>query len=135
MIEIQIIGNLGADAENKKFNGNDFTVFSLASSERYKDKDGNLTTSTTWISCFLLNGKNILPYLRKGTTVFVRGSLSVKVNKVKGTEYVNLNCNVSKIRLVSSQPKNDAPGNSSSTRQAPDLPPMMMQPEDIDPPF
>ena len=74
MLQIEIIGNIGNDAEVKNINGKDFVSFSVAHSEKV-----NGTEHTTWVSALMNgNGGNLLQYLKKGAKVFVRGRGSVK---------------------------------------------------------
>lgn len=76
MIRLEIVGNLGADAEIKEYNGNKFVSFRVAHSEKWVDQQtGAITTQTTWVSCSLNgNGKGLTQYLKKGTKVFLRGT-------------------------------------------------------------
>ena len=43
MLAVTVIGNIGNDAEIKEFNGQKFIAFNVASTERYKDRQGNNT--------------------------------------------------------------------------------------------
>lgn len=76
MIKMEIIGNLGADAEVKVYNGNKFVSFRVAHSDKWVDQQtGVISTQTTWVSCSLNgDGGGLTPYLKKGTKVFVRGT-------------------------------------------------------------
>ncbi len=76
MIRLEIVGNLGADAEIKEYNGNKFVSFRVAHSEKWVDQQtGAISTQTTWVSCSLNgNGKGLTQYLKKGTKVFLRGT-------------------------------------------------------------
>lgn len=76
MIRLEIVGNLGADAEIKEYNGNKFVSFRVAHSEKWIDQQtGAISTQTTWVSCSLNgNGKGLTQYLKKGTKVFLRGT-------------------------------------------------------------
>ena len=78
MIRLEIVGNLGADAEIKEYNGNKFVSFRVAHSEKWVDQQtGAISTQTTWVSCSLNgNGKGLTQYLKKGTKVFLRGTPS-----------------------------------------------------------
>lgn len=79
MFKIEIIGNLGADAEFRSENGNEFVTFKVAHNDRRQTADGQQKEEINWFSCSL-NGKNenLLPLLKKGTTVFVRGDARLK---------------------------------------------------------
>jgi len=47
--KVTLIGRLGSDPEVKKLdNGNAVANFSLATSEKYKDKQGNKQENTEW---------------------------------------------------------------------------------------
>ena len=76
MIKMEIIGNLGADAEVKVYNGNKFVSFRVAHSDKWVDQQtGVISTQTTWVSCSLNgDGGGLTPYLKKGTKVFLRGT-------------------------------------------------------------
>ena len=76
MIKMEIIGNLGADAEVKVYNGNKFVSFRVAHTDKWVDQQtGVISTQTTWVSCSLNgDGGGLTPYLKKGTKVFLRGT-------------------------------------------------------------
>ena len=76
MIKMEIIGNLGADAEVKVYNGNKFVSFRVAHTDKWVDQQtGIISTQTTWVSCSLNgDGGGLTPYLKKGTKVFLRGT-------------------------------------------------------------
>ena len=79
MLQQILIGNLGADAEFKNENGHEFTAFRVGHTESWKDANGNKQSRTQWVDV-VMNGKpNVLPYLKKGTMVFVIGSVSTRV--------------------------------------------------------
>ena len=80
MQKIEITGNLGADAEFRSENGNEFVTFSVGSTEKFKKQDGTEVENTTWHSC-VFNGRQekLLPFLKRGTRVFVRGDQKLRV--------------------------------------------------------
>ena len=75
MNSITVVGNLGADVEELKTqSGTTYYRISVATTENWKDKDGNKQSHTTWHKCMLYgNYQNLAPYLRKGTCVAVTG--------------------------------------------------------------
>lgn len=76
MMQLAIIGNLGADAERKSTNGRDYVTFRVAHSEKISDG----SERTTWVSCFMPgNAGSLFDFLKKGTKVFVCGRMSVRV--------------------------------------------------------
>lgn len=74
MFKIEVIGNLGSDAEVKEDNGRQFVQFSVADTRRYTKADGTKAETTNWVSCFMRNhDAEVVKFLKKGTKVFVRG--------------------------------------------------------------
>lgn len=67
MIKIEVIGNLGADAQLQEKNGNRFVSFRVANTDKWTDKaTGQIIESTQWISCTMNgDGGALTPYLKK----------------------------------------------------------------------
>lgn len=79
--KVMLIGNLGKDPEVKTLdNGAKIATFPLATSENYKDKEGNRQTRTEWHNLVLWRGLADIAenYLHKGSQVFVEGRLSTR---------------------------------------------------------
>ena len=100
--QVTLVGRLGQDAEIKAVNGTSLAKFSIATTERYKDKSGEYQEKTEWHRCNLW-GKTVDAvgkYLLKGTQVGVQGSLSTrsyekdnqthKVTEIRVREYGGL---------------------------------------------
>src|SRR3712207_8615673 len=84
MLQCEVIGNIGSDAEIKEFGGKKYVSFNVAHSERRKDANGTTIESTTWVSVLWYgDGGGLTQYLKKGCKVFVRGRLSVKTYQDK----------------------------------------------------
>ena len=79
MLQAMLIGHLGADAEAKSTNGNDFITFRIANTDKWNDESGQVHEQTTWVDC-VMNGKpKVLDYLKKGQLVYVAGRISLRV--------------------------------------------------------
>lgn len=80
--KVIIIGNLGADPEARQFsNGGSVTNISVATSEQWTDKQsGEKREATEWhrISLFNRLGEIAAQYLRKGSKVYIEGSLRTR---------------------------------------------------------
>ncbi|MDC2298771.1 single-stranded DNA-binding protein [Bacteroides stercoris] len=100
MLAVTVIGNIGNDAEIKEFNGQKFIAFNVASTERYKDRQGNQHSRTTWVSCLKPGESSVVTYLKKGTQVYVRGSLSVKTFNSGNGVQAGVNCLVRELQLL-----------------------------------
>ena len=103
MLAVTVIGNIGNDAEIKEFNGQKFIAFNVASTERYKDGQGNQHSRTTWVSCLKPGESSVVSYLKKGTQVYVRGSLSVKTFNSGNGVQAGVNCLVRELQLLGSK--------------------------------
>jgi single-strand DNA-binding protein len=79
--KVMLIGNLGKDPEMKTLdNGAKIATFPLATSETYKDKEGNRQTKTEWHNLVLWRGLADVAesYLHKGSQVYLEGRLSTR---------------------------------------------------------
>ena len=77
-----LLGTLGKDPETKTFpNGGSLTQFSIATSESWTDKStGERKEQTEWHNIVLQNklGEIAQQYLRKGSKVYIEGSLNTR---------------------------------------------------------
>lgn len=79
--KVILIGNLGKDPESFTFeNGVKKVSFSLATTESYKDKDGNRVDQTEWHNVVLWRGLADVAekYLSKGNTVYIEGKIKTR---------------------------------------------------------
>lgn len=89
--KVQLIGRLGADPESRSMNnGGKVVNLRLATSETWKDRDGNRQERTEWHSVVIFNeglAKVAESYLRKGSQCFIEGQLQTrKWQDQSGTE-------------------------------------------------
>ena len=108
MLKAEIIGNLGADAVRNQGNDGTYISFRVAHSTTYTNRNsGEVTKNTTWVSCTMNgDGGNLLPYLKSGEKVYVRGNLSSRIFVGHdGQRHAGLNISVSEIELVGSKAK------------------------------
>jgi len=76
--KVILVGNLGKDPEVKYTpQGTPVAKFSLATNERFKDKDGNWQDRTEWhnITAWARTAEIAGEYLKKGNKVYIEGSL------------------------------------------------------------
>ena len=76
--KVILIGNLGRDPEIQRLeNGVKKASFSLATTEVYKNKDGEKTQHTEWHNIVLWRGLAEVAenYLKKGNTIYVEGRI------------------------------------------------------------
>src|SRR5574343_399668 len=76
--KVILIGNLGKDPEIKFLDGNIARVnFSLATTESYKDKNGNRVDQTEWHNIVMWRplAETAEKMLKKGTEVYIEGKI------------------------------------------------------------
>jgi single-strand DNA-binding protein len=80
-----LIGHLGHDPSLENVSGTDKVTFSLATTEKWKDKDGEKKEKTVWhnIVCWGNVGNIAYKYLKKGNPVYIEGRIDNRSYKGK----------------------------------------------------
>ena len=96
MIKIEVIGNLGADAQLQMANRKKFVSFRVANTDAWTDNQtGEIKKSTQWISCSLNgDGGALTQYLKKGAKVFVRGNAQIVIYSSPKTHQMEAGVNL-----------------------------------------
>jgi single-strand DNA-binding protein len=79
--KVLLIGNLGQDPEERSLeNGTEISRFSLATSETYKDRNGEKVEKTEWhkVVAFGKTAEVCNRYLTKGSQVHVEGKIQTR---------------------------------------------------------
>jgi single-strand DNA-binding protein len=79
--KVILVGYVGKNPETRAFaDGSGVTNFSLATSEKYKDKSGEWKENTEWhrIGCFGKLSEIASQYVKKGTQVYIEGKISTR---------------------------------------------------------
>jgi single-strand DNA-binding protein len=79
--KVILVGNLGKDPEIRNLeNGVKTARFSLATTESYRDREGNQTEHTEWHNITLWRGLAGVAeqYLKKGNSVYIEGRLRTR---------------------------------------------------------
>ena len=80
--KVILLGNLGADPEARSLNnGGEVVNLRVATSESWKDRDGNRQERTEWHRVVIFNenlGRVAKNYLRKGSKVYLEGQLQTR---------------------------------------------------------
>ena len=80
--KVILVGNLGADPEARSLNnGGDVVNMRIATSDQWKDRDGNRQERTEWHNVVIFNenlGRVAKSYLRKGSKVYVEGQIQTR---------------------------------------------------------
>ena len=127
--KVMLIGNVGKDPEvrylenNPQNPGNNVKVasFPLATSERYRDRAGELRENTEWhnVVVWRNNADVAEKFVRKGTQLFIEGKLRTRSwtdqsgNKRYTTEVV-----ADTLQLLGKRPEGDAPAGQGGAQGA-----------------
>jgi single-strand DNA-binding protein len=80
--KVILVGNLGADPEARSLNnGGEVVNMRIATSEQWKDRDGNRQERTEWHNVVIFNenlGRVAKSYLRKGSKAYIEGQLQTR---------------------------------------------------------
>ena len=124
MLQIEVIGNLGRDAEVKEFSGRKYVCFSVAHTENVRPRTPSEppTQRTVWLSVYWYGeGGNTFPYLKRGAKVFVRGSMRNNLYTDRtGQTRVDINVNAREVYLCGSPAQPAAA--TAQTQQQPAAP-------------
>ena len=101
--KVILIGNVGKDPEIRNLeNGNKVASFSLATSETYKNKQGERVTNTEWhnITCFGNVAGIVENYVNKGDMLYLEGSVKTRSwDSNDGKKYIT-EINVNSIKML-----------------------------------
>lgn len=119
MLQVSLIGNLGADAQVKSKNGNSFLCFNVAHTARVKQSNGEVVDQTQLVSVTMNHySENFAKYLVRGTKVYVYGKLFCRIwRDAQNTPNVGLNVLADIVELCGS--KSDAATTAPAPAAAP----------------
>ncbi len=79
--KVILVGNLGADPESRAMQNGSVANMRVATTEVYKDRDGNRKEATEWHNVVIFNERLVdfaEKYLRKGSQVYIEGKLRTR---------------------------------------------------------
>jgi single-strand DNA-binding protein len=116
--KVMLIGNLGQDPEVRYLdNQKVVATFTLATSERYTDRNGEKVTETEWhrIETWDSLAKIVEKYCKKGKQIYVEGRIKTETWKDKeGVEKTGKKIRATSITLLGETPKNVDAGHNQS---------------------
>lgn len=110
--KVMLIGNVGKDPDVRYLEGNaKVASFTLATTERYKDRNGELRENTEWhnLVAWRSNADVIERFVHKGTQIYVEGRLRTRnyVDQTGVKKYVT-EIQVDNLQLLGKKSDNDA---------------------------
>lgn len=134
--KVILVGNIGADPEVRYMpNGNAVATISIATSEGWKDKQtGERQERTEWhrVVCFNRLGEIVGEYTRKGSKVYVEGSLRTrKWQDQQGQDRYTTEIIASELQMLDAKGANNFESNQNQASQsAPAQQPKMNEPQE-----
>jgi single-strand DNA-binding protein len=106
------IGNVGKDPELKYLpNGDTVANLSLATSEVWKDKDGNKQEKTQWhrLTFYRKLAEIVGEYVKKGSQLYVEGRVEYREYEKDGVKRYSTEIICNQMQMLGGKPSGDAP--------------------------
>jgi single-strand DNA-binding protein len=120
--KVMLIGRLGKDPEVRYINDNVAVAnFSLATSEYYKDAQGQRIEKTEWHNIVVWRGLADVAgkYLKKGSQVFIEGKLQTRsYDGQNGDKKYITEVVANDFRMLDTKPANNQGGNNYQTQSS-----------------
>jgi len=110
MNKATLIGNLGKDPESRYTpEGTMITSFSIATSEKWKDKNGERVEKTEWhnITAFKKLAEICAEYLKKGSQVYCEGKIQYDTWEKDGVKHNATKIILEKMEMLDSKEKKE----------------------------
>jgi single-strand DNA-binding protein len=126
--KVILVGNVGKDPETRYLEGGTAVCsFPLATSETYRNRDGERVTNTEWHNVVLWRGLAEVAekYVRKGSQLFIEGRIRTRSwddrdgNKRYTTEIVGDNMQMLGRRADDAGPQAEVPGSAPAQQESP----------------
>ena len=114
--KVIVLGRVGKDPEMKYMtNGEAVVNFSIATSETWKDKQGEKKEKTEWHNCVAYRklAEIIGEYVKKGSLIYVEGKLQTSSWEKEGVKHYKTEINVNEMQMLggksegSNEPKDE----------------------------
>ena len=119
--KVILVGRLGGDPEVRyTASQQPICSFGLATSERYKDKEGNMQEKTEWhnISMFGRLAEVGNEYLKKGSQVFIEGKIQTNKSEKDGQTRYFTSIIANQMQMLGSKDNSAASSTGGSSEKA-----------------
>ena len=120
MNQVFLIGRLGQDPEKRTAGTSVVTRLNLATSRKYKNRDGEQQEETQWhsVDCWGKTGELAAQYLRKGSQVLVEGSIKYSTSGEGESKkyFTNIFCN--RLQFLDSKGSSPSAGEGAAAMAA-----------------
>ncbi len=146
--KVMLIGRLGGEPESRQAGSTTVVNFTVATSEKFKNQQGELQERTEWhrIIAWGRLGEICKEYLHKGSQVYVEGKLQTRTWEKEGVKQYTTEIVISEMQMLDGKPSGQGHEGSSpqydrqqssSGHQLPPVPPSgaLLENEKDDLPF
>lgn len=119
--KVILVGNLGKDPEVRYLpSGSAVANFSIATSEAYKDKNGNRVEQTEWHNCEVWDAQAKLAeqYLKKGSKVYLEGKIKTDSWEDNGVKKYTVKIRVNTMQFLDAKGSEGGQSYASAPTQA-----------------
>jgi len=123
--KVMLIGRLGQDPELKNTpNGNAVCSFSMATSEKYKDKQGQQQEKTEWhrVEAWGKLAELCNQYLSKGRQVYIEGKIKTDMVEKDGDKKYFTKISALSVQFLGAQSDSGEPARKTATPEVVDRP-------------
>ena len=118
-----LLGRLGQDPEPRKIGDRDFAALSVATTRKFKGRDGEPREDTQWhkVEVWQSNARFISNHGMKGTLVFVEGRIDYQTYEKDGYQKYVTKIIAQEIKILDKwKPKEQEPYNELTNEGQPD---------------
>lgn len=105
--KVILVGRVGKDPEVKQIPSGSVANFSLATSESYKDKNGEKVETTEWSNCVAFGklAEIIGQYVAKGSLLYVEGKLKTDKYTKDGVDKYSTKIVINEMKMLGGKPE------------------------------
>lgn len=120
------IGNLGKDPEIRTIESGKLATFSIAFTEKWKDKSGEKKDKTTWLNCVVFGqqAEIIEEYVKKGDKLYIEGKVAIDQYDKDGVTMYATKIVVQSFTMLGNKSDSEQSGQPQSNQS---IPPAMQQ--------
>ena len=136
--KILLIGNVGQTPQVRTVGDTKVASFTLATTERYRGKDGNVREETEWhnIAVWGKLADVVEKYVDKGTQLYVEGRIKTeKYTDAQGVEKYAVKVIASSLQLLGKKEGGSAPAAQQTAQRTTPIVDGVVEPDDLDLPF
>lgn len=107
-----VVGRLGSDPELKKVGENSVCQFTVATNERWTDKQGQKQENVEWHTVVVWGkrGENCAKYLKKGREVYVDGRMKTRSWEKDGVKHYKTEVIANDVQFLGSKDGQESGG-------------------------